>query len=63
MKDLYIINININKETGRWFRKWKNIPAFELRVNTVIKMAILCKAINRFKAIPSQITPWDFSQN
>ena len=47
---------NINKETWRWFREMKKHPSSWIeRVNTVIKMAILFKAIYRFKVIPIKL--------
>jgi len=52
VKDLYAENYkSLIKEIKEDSKKWKNIPCSWLRKINILKMAILLKAIYRFKAI------------
>ena len=56
MKGLYDKNFkSLKKEIKEDFRKWKDHPCSWIGKITIVKMAILLKAIYRFNAIPIKI--------
>ena len=55
-EDLYIENYKtIMKEIKEDTNSWRNIPCKWLGRINVVKMSILCKAIDRFNAIPIKL--------
>ena len=56
VKDLYDKNFKfLKKESKEDLRRWKNLPCSWIGKINIIKIAILLKAIYRFKAIPIKI--------
>jgi hypothetical protein len=56
VKDLYEKNSkSLKKEMEEDPRRWKDLPCSWIGRNNIVKMAILPKAIYRFKAIPIKI--------
>ena len=56
MKDLYDKNCkSLKKETGEDIRRLKDLPCLWFDRISIVKMAILPKAVYRFSAIPIKI--------
>jgi hypothetical protein len=55
MKDLYEKNSKSLKKKIKELRKWKYLPCSPIGSISIVKMAILLKAIYRFKAVPIKI--------
>ena len=56
VKDLYAENYKtLIKEIKEDVKKWKDIPCSWMGKINIVKMAMLCKAIYRFNAIPIKL--------
>jgi len=57
VKELYDKNLkSLKKEIEEDLRRWKDLPCYWIDRISIVKMAILPKAINRFNAITFKIT-------
>jgi hypothetical protein len=60
VKDLYDKNFkSLKKEINEDLSRWRDLPCSWIGRITIVKMAILLKAVCRFKAIPIK-TPTQF---
>jgi hypothetical protein len=56
VKDLYDKNFkSLKKEIEEYLKRWKDLPCWWISMANIVKVAILQKAIYRFKAIAIKI--------
>jgi hypothetical protein len=56
VKNLYDKNFkSLKKEIKEYLRRWKDLPCSRIGRINIVKVAILLKAMYRFKAIPIKI--------